>query len=424
MNKREDSEGMIIGVEDSRVECKYGADCFQKNPEHHRKYKHPISNKENDEKESNSSMKRKSPDNEGSSSSELSRNKKQNVSSNLEGSLNAAKAENECAKDTEDTYSDARQLILEIFLVSMPNDFYRFYNFCRELKPNEPSTAFKIVDIKLVGPYDVLNGLITKSTPKQSSLLTHWRYYYDPPEFQTILKGNDKEGLHFGYWRDRPSGEPVFVASNSCNVNCKIKPVAENIFGAIALYMEERIKKANPFEKTSYFNLLGKIKAYATKHNISLQAKTPKMSSREKNVVARTIHGAGIVCPYNKKSQLGYRELSVSDSQLLKIVKKIDDAKSDEDRLEPRTELGEVVRLATIAGDECDFGTCLELGHDLLSTGCTYVQNAALLVLSIAYNQLERQAFLKIVEEHMKNRKKGCNTAALPDILPKKSTVL
>ena len=97
----------------------------------------------------------------------------------------------------------------------------------------------------------------------------------------------------------------------------------------------------------------------------------------------------------------------------MKIVKRIDDAKNDSEREGPRAELGDVVRLATIAGDECDFGTCLELGHDLLSTGCPHVQNAALDVLSIAYNQLERQAFLRIVEIHMKDRKKGCNTSAL-----------
>lgn len=79
--------------------------------------------------------------------------------------------------------------------------------------------------------------------------------------------------------------------------------------------MEERAKKATPFEKTSFFNLLGKLKAFAKKHNISLEAQTPKMKAREKNVVARTIHGAGIVCPYNKKTQVGYRELSITDSE-------------------------------------------------------------------------------------------------------------
>lgn len=51
---------------------------------------------------------------------------------------------------------------------------------------------------------------------------------------KTVVKGNDKDGLHFGYWRDRPSSDPVFVASNCSEVNYKIKSVAENIFGAIA----------------------------------------------------------------------------------------------------------------------------------------------------------------------------------------------
>lgn len=80
-----------------------------------------------------------------------------------------------------------------------------------------------------------------------------------------------------------------------------------------------------------------------------------------------------------------------------------------------RSELEDVMRLATIAGDECDFGTCLELGHDLFSSGCIYVQNAALTMLNIAYTQLERLAFLKIAEAHVKNRKKGFNLSAIAD---------
>ncbi|XP_001606296.2 histone PARylation factor 1 isoform X1 [Nasonia vitripennis] len=510
MNKKEEKdEPQQAAEEDSRDACKYGVNCYQKNPEHHKKYKHPPRNtkKANNAKEADNSKKRKTPDEQETTSTDESKTKKQNVTadseelqtspskednnseeeedaqtdenskvdkeSNEENIANEAKSssdENQCEmevteieekkeesnsiqnssppetkgnektnkpeeiqeslpvtklpevkapekENTEDKsknadpYSEAKLLISELFLVSMPNDFYKFYDFCNDLKPSDPATAFKIADIKLVGPYDVLCGLITSKTPGGDVLLTHWRYYYDPPEFQTVLKGNDKEGLHFGYWRDRPSSNPVFVATNCSNVSHKIKPVAENIFGAVANYLEEKAKKANPFEKTGYFNLLGKLKLYAKTHNITLETQTAKMKQREKNVVARTIHGAGIVCPYNKKTQLGYRELSVTDNQLLKIVKKINDAVNDEDREKARAELGEVVRLATIAGDECDFGTCLELGHDLLSTGCVYVQNAALAVLNIAYSQLERQAFLKIVDAHMKNRKKGTNIA-------------
>jgi len=29
----------------------------------------------------------------------------------------------------------------------------------------------------------------------------HWRYYYDPPEFLTVIKGDDKSGFHLGYYR-------------------------------------------------------------------------------------------------------------------------------------------------------------------------------------------------------------------------------
>lgn len=43
------------------------------------------------------------------------------------------------------------------------------------------------------------------------------------------------------------------------------------------------------------------------------------MKSREKYVVARTIHGAGIVCPFNKKTKVGYRPVSVSESKLKHI---------------------------------------------------------------------------------------------------------
>lgn len=50
---------------------------------------------------------------------------------------------------------------------------------------------------------------------------------------QTIVKCDDKEGLHFGYWRDDAVEKPVFVATNRANVNGIFESAAENIFGAI-----------------------------------------------------------------------------------------------------------------------------------------------------------------------------------------------
>lgn len=37
------------------------------------------------------------------------------------------------------------------------------------------------------------------------------------------------------------------------------------------------------------------------------------MKEREKKVLARTLHGAGIVVPFDRKTQVGYRKLSTTE---------------------------------------------------------------------------------------------------------------
>lgn len=89
------------------------------------------------------------------------------------------------------------------------------------------------------------------------------------------------------------------------------------------------------------------------------------------------------------------------------MLKKIEESN---ERNSGMTELQEVVRWATIAADECDFGTCLELGHDLFSSGVPQVKDMALQMLTIAYGQLDRSDFLKIAQVHFKDRKKGSSS--------------
>lgn len=90
------------------------------------------------------------------------------------------------AEETEDLYIEAKELISKVFLMPMPDDFYKFFNLCKELKPSDPANAFKVADLRLVGPYDVLLGNINKETKITDNFLTHWRYFYDPPEFQVL----------------------------------------------------------------------------------------------------------------------------------------------------------------------------------------------------------------------------------------------
>jgi hypothetical protein len=45
--------------------------------------------------------------------------------------------------------------------------------------------ALKDVGLFLVGPFDILSGNLKKAKQRKLPLyLIHWRYYYDPPEFQ------------------------------------------------------------------------------------------------------------------------------------------------------------------------------------------------------------------------------------------------
>lgn len=47
---------------------------------------------------------------------------------------------------------------------------------------------------------------------------------------------------------------------------------------------------------------------------------TPVLEGRKDNAVTKTFHKAGIVVPYDSKTDVGYRPLSESESMLLKIL--------------------------------------------------------------------------------------------------------
>ncbi|XP_015430516.1 PREDICTED: UPF0609 protein C4orf27 [Dufourea novaeangliae] len=442
---------------DTRIPCRFGAKCYQKNPVHHAKYKHPPSKdakQKNGTKQTVPSKKRKTTEenNELTDSPKKKVQKQEddvtvenascnNDNDNIkenddnESAKNSSSSDNtesvkdsaakitvaslleDCNVDTESDKvlpTDIKSVVSHLFLTEMPEDFFQFYEFCKNISEKDPTNAFKDLQLQLVGPFDVFNDKFFKSkVSDKKSLLRHWRYYYDPPEFQTIMKVDGKDCLHFGYWRDAASEKPVFVAKNSASINCVVEPVAENIFGVMDIYIGEKVKLATPFEKTRIGQLQQRLRTYAKERNITLEKMTSSMQAWEKKAVARTFHKAGIVVPYDKKTELGYRDLSVTDSELKRILNQIEEARTPEEKKAPFSKLEEVIRLATIAADECDFGTCLELGHDLFSSGVSHVHNKAIHMLSLAYTLLQRPQFLEIAKVHLEDRKKGQNLSVL-----------
>ncbi|KAG7206638.1 hypothetical protein KM043_000316 [Ampulex compressa] len=440
-NSAEDAERLSYD-NDARIPCKYGAKCYQRNTTHHSKYKHPA--KRDTDKEAPPRQLKRDDEWESTDANENAPKKRRRVQPSSAGqesrSISPCLSERNTDASAEEesdslvaghrpdlgeslesvplgnrdlstgvppTEAEAQRKMSTLFMTEMPDDFFQFFKLCKNISKDDPIMAFKDVSLKLVGPYDIFRGAFDDRKINKERLLRHWRYYYDPPEFLTVIKGDDADGLHFGYWKDDLSEKPVFVAKNKAEVDCKIEPVAENIFGAVAIRVEEKLRSANPFQKTPILRLQRELKRYAKENDITLEKNTSGMRDRERKVVARTFHSAGIVVPYNKKTQLGYRDLAVTDSELKKILKLIKDADTPEERRSPMTKLEEVVRLATIAADECDFGTCLELGQDLFSSGVVHVQHIALEMLSIAYTHLQRPELLEIARAHFKDRKRG-----------------
>lgn len=116
----------------------------------------------------------------------------------------------------------------------MPDDFYRFWDFCKShcKDGQKPEQIFEKFGLELVGPFDVLAGKFQNADLfEPGDYLRHWRYYYDPPEFQTLFR-KEKTGIHYGYWRDNPD-KNCLIARNDATKNCEFDFVADNMFAAV-----------------------------------------------------------------------------------------------------------------------------------------------------------------------------------------------
>ncbi|EPY83770.1 phenazine biosynthesis-like domain-containing protein isoform a [Camelus ferus] len=128
------------------------------------------------------------------------------------------------------------------------------------------------------------------------------------------------------------------------------------------------------------------------------------MRQRDKRVVAKTFHRAGLVVPVDK-NDVGYRELPETDASLRRICRTIASAPSDDKRLRAFAPVREMVTFMQFAKDECDYGVRLKLGTDLFCHGSQYFHEVAGQLLSLAYNLLKRNLFAEIIEDHLAHKK-------------------
>nr|ACO51773.1 C4orf27 [Aquarana catesbeiana] len=277
--------------------------------------------------------------------------------------------------DQSDVPTSLRQEVECLYKLSMPEDFYTFWTFCTEIDPKTPSDVLKdTLGLQLVGPYDILSGKHTSSKENcDVNYNPHWRFFYDPPEFQTIIDGDSRTQFHMGYYR-------LFATK-------KLKEVSD--------------KKTVATIK----GLIEKLTAAADKLGYSMEQKSNSMKRRDKKVVTKSFHGAGLVVPVDE-NDVGYRELPETDRNLKKICKAIVEAPTDDVRMKAFAPIQEIITFVQFANDECDYGMGYELGIDLFCYGSHYFHKVARQLLPLAYKLLKRDLFAEIIESHLANRRK------------------
>ncbi|XP_033631431.1 histone PARylation factor 1-like [Asterias rubens] len=405
--------------------CKYGAECYRENVQHQANFWHPKKGKRKSDiqdEDDASSVKKRKIDAASDLTEKVSEEEAGNVSpeNGSEDEVDEIQEkddaeESDDSDESEDialpatpTNLNAREEIEWKFKMKMPEDFYDLWKFCKSLDKKNPKDALKeTLGLQLVGPYDVLAGELKRtSESKRASYCLHWRYYYDPPEFQTVVRGDDDTQHHLGYYRDEPSKLPSFVGANSAKKNCIISPQGENIFAAIKAHMDKLCKTNKDKAEQSRIQSLQKpLTDWAKKSGHSLETKTKDMKARDKKVVTRTFHGAGIVVPVDA-SGVGYRELPEADANLKRIFKKIVDSENDYERNKHLEPLDEIISFVQFANDECDYGEGYELGIDLFMFGSDAFDRIILNILPLAYMLLGRKEFGTILQAHMKDRRK------------------
>lgn len=128
--------------------------------------------------------------------------------------------------------SDRDGQLRALYGVRFPKDFFEFWQWYNDLRPELVNTLHEELGIQLVGPFDVLAGKFDEVELRYPAVL-HWRYQFDPPEFFTVLAGNT-DGLHWGYWFDDPDRLPPVVSAFYASDAFELWSPGTTLFDAVA----------------------------------------------------------------------------------------------------------------------------------------------------------------------------------------------
>jgi hypothetical protein len=297
--------------------------------------------------------------------------------------------------------SDRRRQLRELYGFDFPEHFFRFWDFAQRIQPLEPLKALQDLDLQLAGPFEVLAGRFDRRSPRLSFYL-HWRYYFDPPEFFTVLVGGG-DGLHWGCYLDDPAVASGCVASYYTRDAFEMSVDGDDLFEAVRLFLEEHYGDS---ELDHSYGLIAdeeyqqsqealasfreKLMTFGTgKRRETGATYVDRYSGRATHraeVVAETYEGMGIVVPPDR-----YRALSRKDAKLWPYLCDTEDP-------------ADVVEEARQALRDGFPGTALKLGKDLWAAGGEQHTEYAYELLDAVYAALGREVLREVLRVHRQNR--------------------
>ncbi|EGZ11152.1 hypothetical protein PHYSODRAFT_519340, partial [Phytophthora sojae] len=228
------------------------------------------------------------------------------------------------------------------------------------------------LDIRLCGPFDLLAATDKKEVTTDKPLYLHGRFFADPPEVATVMVDTASDtGRHWGCFRDSPDEVPEYVVRAESGSECKFDIVGGSLFQILESALGTR-RSSLGADKAA--DLRKKIEAHrGEKSRSRAQSETALRAKRAKEMVAPSLHQLGIVVPVDTKTNTGYRELPTTGQDLADLLHQLE--QDADKKLPTRKRLSELITRATIASDECDFGTGLLLGLNVFTAGsCLEVQ--------------------------------------------------
>lgn len=354
---------------DSKEPCKYGVDCYQRNENHHKRFSHPPKPPNSPATSKSPEQKRKLSPESAKLSETCEENSKKFKATNLSEPSRSLESEHQASSNDNETLSDpieneeeengdllqtSKLFIKEKFLFDMPEDFYAFWEFCvSQSKGNQkPEEIFKKFGLNLVGPFDVLAGKFNEQNQfEPEDYLRHWRYYYDPPEFQ-VRKSNKCDNFVFSFelflvhrlfFKKTKvvcitvTGEMILMTNASLQRTMLRKTVNlallltisswQQCMHRLALHAHGRIFGFNrrihfrhyldedlqltPFNRPSALAMKKSLENFAKERNICVDVKEYLNNLKARNVktVCKTFHRAGLIVAFNRKTTVGYRPL-------------------------------------------------------------------------------------------------------------------